>query len=183
MSHFTKLLSVLAFSLLFMLSPAAVGAQESTVLVTSSGQALDAFTIKTLLTRAKVANTYDPVATADQLAGIKTLVIAFGASIKGFGAAGITAETELARTSALIEAAKSAGIRIVGVHIGGMERRLGLSEQFVQLVSGAADALVVYQPGDEDGFFTRIAGERGIEITFVEQPMKAGEAVIGYLAP
>ena len=183
MTNFAKLLSAIAFSFALLLWPAAASAQDSTVLVTSSGQALDAFTVKTLLTRGKIPNTYDPVATVDQLAGMKTLVIAFGASIKGFGAAGITAETELARTQALIDAAKSSGIKIIGVHIGGTERRQGLSEQFVQLVAASADALVVYQPGDEDGFFTKTAADRGIELTLIEQPMKVGEAVTAYLAP
>ena len=60
------------------------------------------------------------------------MVIAVGASVKGFGAAGITAETEMTRTAALLDAAEAAGVKIVGVHIGGAERRQGLSEQFLR---------------------------------------------------
>lgn len=59
----------------------------------------------------------------------------FGASVKGFGAAGITVETELARTRAVLAAAQAAGTTVIGVHIGGAERRGCLSEQFIELVS------------------------------------------------
>src|SRR5690606_3920875 len=90
----------LAFAVSLMIAPAAAVAQDkAAVLVTSSGQALDAFTVKTLLTRAGVANDYDPHAKASDLEGRNAVVIAFGASVKGFGAAGITAETDMARTT------------------------------------------------------------------------------------
>lgn len=147
------------------------------VLVTSSGQALDAFAVQTLLTRAGVEVQYDPVATAEQLEGIGTVVIAMGASVKGFGAAGITAETELARTQALLDAAEAAGITVIGVHMGGEERRGGLSEQFINLVSGEADALVVWPMGNADGYFDSVAKERGIPMFTVDQPMKVGAAL------
>jgi hypothetical protein len=147
------------------------------VLVTSSGQALDAFAVQTMLTRAGVEVEYDAVATAEQLEGIGTLVIAMGASVKGFGAAGITAETELARTQELLDAAEEAGITVIGVHIGGEERRGGLSEQFIEVVSGEADALVVWPAGNADGFFDSVAEERDVPLITVEQPMQVGTAL------
>lgn len=152
------------------------------VLVTSSGQALDAFTAKTLLARAGVKNDYDPHAAASDLDGRKTLVMAFGASVKGFGAAGITAETEVVRTNDLLAAADAAGIKVIGVHIGGAERRQGLSEQFVQLVSGKAAALVVWKAGNEDGYFTQVAAERGIPLIVVDKLADAGVAIAGQIA-
>ncbi|MRX52015.1 hypothetical protein GI374_16680 [Paracoccus sp. S-4012] len=144
------------------------------VLVASSGQALDAFAVQTLLTRAGVEVQYDPVATAEKLEGIGTLVLAMGASVKGFGAAGITAETELARTQELLDAAEAAGITVIGVHIGGEERRGGLSEQFINLVSSEADALVVWPAGNADGYFDGVAEQRDIPLFTVDQPMQVG---------
>lgn len=148
------------------------------VLVTSSGQALDAFAVQTMLTRAGVENTYDNVATAEDLDGYGTVVIAMGASVKGFGAAGITAETEIGRTRALLDAAGEAGIPVIGIHIGGEERRGGLSEQFVDLVAGAADALIVSTAGNADGRFTDIAEERGVPLVVINQPMQVGTALL-----
>jgi Domain of unknown function (DUF6305) len=150
---------------------------EPPVLVTSSGQSLDAFTVKTLLGRAKIVNEYDQNASLQMLEGKKTLIIVAGASVKGFGAAGITAETELARTRALLERAKSKSITIVGVHIGGAERRGGASEQFVQAVAAVADRLVVAKEGDADGYFAIVAKERGIPMTLIERPAEVGTAL------
>jgi hypothetical protein len=135
---------------------------------------LDAFTVKTLLGRANVPHDYDPVATADKLTGRPAVIIAMGASVKGFGAAGITAQTELARTQAILDAAKANKIQVIGVHIGGAERRGGASEQFIQLVSGAADRLVIAKEGNQDGYFSKLAEERKIPITVIDQPLQVG---------
>lgn len=169
----------LAFAILALPLASGAVAQEAKpdVLVTSSGQALDAFTVKTLLTRAGIKNDYDPRVGVADLEGRKTLVVAFGASVKGFGAAGITAETEVARTNELLAAAGTSGIKVIGVHIGGAERRQGLSEQFVQLVSGKADRLVVWKAGNEDGYFTKVAEERGIPLVIVDKLAEAGPAI------
>ena len=150
---------------------------ELPLLVTSAGQALDAFTVKTLLGRAKLEHDYDPLAEADKLDGYRTVIVAFGASIKGFGAAGITAETELARTRALIEAAREHGITLIGVHIGGSERRDALSMQFAELVAPAVDLLVVWADGNQDGWFTQVAEREGIPLVLLDQPIAVGTAL------
>lgn len=160
---------------LAVLAAGPVMAQE--VLVTSSGQSLDAFTARTMLTRAGVENAYDPLAGVDQLDGKQALVIAVGASIKGFGAAGITADVELTRTQELIDTAKAEGIRIIGVHIGGTERRGGQSEQFIALIAENADALVVSQAGNEDGYFTTVGEQRGIPVEIIDLPAQVGTAL------
>ena len=168
-----------AFGLALLTSPIAgtTAAMAADVLVTSSGQALDAFTVKTLLGRAGIENDYDPVATKDSLEGHKTVIIAVGASVKGFGAAGITAETELARTKELLEAAEAADVKVIAVHIGGAERRQGLSEQFVQLVSNEADALVVWVKGNADGYFDKVAEERNVPLTVITKLPDVGAAI------
>jgi hypothetical protein len=156
---------------------------ELPVLVTSSGQSLDGFTVKTLLGRAKIPNEYDARAPVQMLEGKKTLIVVAGASVKGFGAAGITAETELARTRALLQQAKSKGITVIGVHIGGAERRGGASEQFVQAVADAADRLVVAKEGDADGYFAKTAKERGIPLSMLERPLEVGPTLAQQFAP
>lgn len=156
-------------------SAGAVSAAD--VLVTSSGQALDAFTVKTLLGRGGIENDYDPHATAEMAGAAKVVIIAVGASVKGFGAAGITTETELERTRQIIDAAQAADARIIGVHIGGEERRGGLSEQFIDLVSGAADALVVWAAGNEDGYFDRVAAERDVPVIVIGKLAELTDAI------
>jgi len=145
------------------------------VLVTSSGQSLDGFTAKTLLTRAGVANEYKALAKVPDLDKVKTLVIAFGASVKGFGAAGVTADTELARTRDLLAAARERKIRVIGMHIGGAERRTGLSKEIVELVAPASEWLIVWEDGNADGYFTKLAAEKKIPLTLIKQPLESGK--------
>ncbi len=147
---------------------------ELPVLVTSSGQSLAAFTVKTMMARAGVAHEYKPLATVDEVKKFKTLVIAFGASVKGFGAAGITAATEIARTQAILKAARDQKIGLIGVHIGGAEGREGLSKQFVELVAAAVDLLVVWDDGNADGYFTKTAQQAKIPLIVVRQPIEVG---------
>lgn len=150
---------------------------ELPVLVTSAGQSLDAFTVKTLLTRAGVANDYKALAKSGDLGQAKSLVIAFGASVKGFGSAGVTADTEMARTKELLAAAAERKIKVIGVHVGGSERRTGLSKQFVELVAPASAWLVVWEDGNADGFFTKLAETKKIPLTLIKQPMETGKVL------
>jgi hypothetical protein len=166
-------------------TPAAAQAEkklQQPILVTSSGQALDAFTVKTLLGRAGITTTYDAKATESAVAGVKTVVIAVGASNKGFGKAGITAETELARTKAILETAKAKGVAIVCVHIGGAERRKGLSVQFIELVCPQSDLIVASKDGNEDGYFTGLSKSKSIPFTEIQQSLEVGKALASLVA-
>lgn len=174
------LLSVLACAFLVstLQAPAQTGKKfGKPVLVTSSGQALDAFTVKTLLGRAGITANYDPKATASALDGVKTVIIAVGVSNKGFGQAGITAETELARTKAILEAAKAKGIGIVCVHIGGAERRKGLSVQFIELVAPASNQILVTRDGNTDSYFDNVAKSSEIPLLVIDQSLEVGKAL------
>lgn len=155
---------------------------QQPVLVTSSGQALDAFTVKTLLARAGVSAAYDPKATDSALAGAKSVIIAVGASTKGFGQAGITAETELARTKAILDAAKAKGVAVICVHIGGAERRKGLSVQFVELVCPSSNYIVVSKDGNADDYFTELSKSKGIPLTVIEQSLEVGKTLASLIA-
>jgi hypothetical protein len=150
---------------------------ELPVLVTSSGQSLDGFTAKTLLTRAGIANEYKALAKVPDLDKVKTLVIAFGASVKGFGSAGVTAASEIERTKELLAAAGQKKIRVIGMHIGGAERRTGLSKEIVELVAPASEWLIVWEDGNGDGYFTKLAADRKIPLTLIKQPMESGKVL------
>jgi hypothetical protein len=125
---------------------------------------------------------YDPKVSAAALGDAKTVIIAVGASNKGFGQAGITAETEVARTKAILEAAKANGIAVICVHIGGAERRKGLSVQFVELVAPAADYLVVSQDGNADGYFSELSKRTGMPLTVIERSLDVGKTLASLIA-
>jgi hypothetical protein len=138
------------------------------VLVTSIGQSLDAFQVQLAVRRAGIAFQYDPRAEADKLAEVKTVFLAVGASLKGFGDAGITIKDELARTGKLLDAAKSSGTTIVVLHMGGEERRDVLSNQLIELTAPRAHQLIIREDSDADGMFAGIAKAGNIPLTVID---------------
>jgi hypothetical protein len=138
------------------------------VLVTSIGQSLDAFQVQLAVRRAGIAFQYDPRAEADKLAEVKTVFLAVGASLKGFGDAGITIKDELARTGKLLDAAKNNGTTIVVLHMGGEERRDVLSNQLIELTAPRAHQLIIREDSDADGMFAGIAKAGNIPLTVID---------------
>lgn len=135
---------------------------QGPVLVTSLGQSLDAFQVQLMLGRTDVPFEYEQLAGVEMLEDKNTVFLVVGASIKGFGEAGISIEDELARTKSLINTAKENGIFIVVLHPGGQERRDDLSDQLIAVAAPSADLLLVREDSDEDGMFTNIAAEHEI---------------------
>jgi predicted nuclease of predicted toxin-antitoxin system len=122
--------------------------------------------------RIGVAFKYDARAGTDQLEDVKTVFLAVGASLKGFGDAGITIKDELARANQLLDAAKSRGIFIVALHMGGEERRDALSDQLINLTAPRAQYLIIRQDSDADGLFAGIAKANNIPLVVIENVQK-----------
>ena len=146
------------------------GMLEGPVILTSVGQSADVDIVNTLCTKAGIDLEKNNGITADDLpADCKTLILAVGGSSKGLGAAGIDADQELARTSALLEKAKSQGTKIVAMHTGGSARRGTLSDSFIVPAFEAADIGVVVAEGDQDGLMQGILAKNGASGAVVGQ--------------
>lgn len=141
---------------------------EQPVLLTSVGQSADVEMVKTMLTKSDIGVTMNATATEADLTDIKTLVLAVGGSSKGLGAAGIDADQELERVSALIDAADEAGITIIAVHIGGEARRGELSDKFIEPSFAKADYAIVVAAGDKDGLMSGLASKSKIPMDIVD---------------
>lgn len=159
---------------------------EFPVLLVDSGQGNNARLLQALMRRARV----DPdkfelneMATADDLDGFNTLIIGVGASSKGLGAAGINTAQEVERTESIIAAAKERGMKVVGVHMGGDARRGELSDRFNALVYRHSDVFILWDGGNEDGFFTRLAAQHGeVVLRIVEQKTAVGDEMMKLFA-
>jgi hypothetical protein len=148
---------------------------DKPALLTSIGQSADLEMVKVLLTRAKITFTTDAVIKAAGLTNsIKTLVLVVGGSSKGLGAAGISADDEMARSKALIKRARELGMKIIAVHVGGEARRGSLSDAFIELCIPAADYAIVVADADKDGLFTRLATGAKIALAKVDKISGAG---------
>ena len=152
------------------------------VLVTSLGQSLDAFQIQLVVRRAGIPFKYDAHAGVDQLEDAKTLFVALGASLKGFGDAGITIKDELSRAGQLLDAAKSRGLFIVGLHMGGPDRRDALSDQLISLAAPRAQLLIIREDSDADGLFAGIAKAGNIPVITIDNVLNLKQPVADLFA-
>ncbi len=151
------------------------------VLVTSCGQSPGPVRIKAIFKRMKLEpspETYMIVdqATAEDLRIVKetgspykTIIIVMGSSLKAMGAAGISIDDEIDRTSKLIAEARRQKITIIGAHIEGMARRAqgaavgdNTDELSIDAVGPNSDLLIITKDGNTDGRFTIISKDKGI---------------------
>jgi hypothetical protein len=139
------------------------------VLITCFGQNPDGNFVNLLSRRSNIENTYltaIPVREANWNQ-YKTLIAVIGGSGKGLGSAGLNVTTEIQRCEQLIESARRARVPVIGMHIGGEDRRGPNSEPFLSL-AGKVDYLIVKSNGNADGYFTRLAAANNIPLYTVE---------------
>jgi len=161
---------------------------ELPILITSCGQSPGATMLKVIISRLKLqhepevyelnalASAEDLIAQKEKGDPFKTLIIVMGASLKGMGAAGISIDDELARTSELIEEARNQGLILIGAHIEGIKRRAqgadvgdNTDELSIDAVAPFVDLLIINIEGNEDNRFTNIAEENNIPMIEVEK--------------
>lgn len=138
--------------------------------LTAIGQSADFEMVKVLLTRNKIPFKAEALVKAENLdASSPTLILVVGASSKGLGAAGISAEAELVRTKALLKRAKELKMSVITVHVGGAARRGALSDSFIEPCMASSDYAIVVESGNQDGLFTKLAAKANIAVTSVER--------------
>ena len=147
---------------------AAVPKAQLPGVITSLGQSPDGYTLSTLAKRSKITLDYSSLLAPKDVAKYRTLLISVGASLKGFGSAGVNLDTEISRGKELIKTAKEKKIFIVVVHTGGEGRRESMSNMLLDAVAGQADYLIVLEAGNGDGYFTKLSNEKKIPLTLVK---------------
>ena len=151
------------------LTEISAGMCSTPAILTSIGQSADVDIANTLCTKAGIEVTMNKNITAADLPDdCKTLILAVGGSSKGLGAAGIDADQELARTDALISAAKEKGIIVLALHTGGSARRGTLSDSFITPAFQGCDAAIVVSEGDSDGLMSGILSGNGTPAIYVD---------------
>jgi hypothetical protein len=152
---------------------------DAPAMVTSIGQSLDAFSVQLAVKRAGVEPEYDAhMHPEDVTAGdAKTIFLAVGASVKGFGEAGISIEQEIARTTKIIDAAKAKKMKVVMIHLGGKDRRDDLSDQLIKLVAPRSDVIIVVPGSDDDMLIKNIADKGGIPYRLTNSAITLAEDI------
>ena len=136
-------------------------------IMTTCGQSTGSVMLHMVATQAGLTSTDDHSLTADtfEAGDAKTLVVTTGTSGKGMGAAGTDVNAEIERCTALVEAAKAAGLTIVCAHVEGMSRRTDNADQAsIDAIMPLADVIMVVEDSDSDGLFSDYAAENNIPI-------------------
>lgn len=164
---------------------------EQPVLLTSCGQSPGPLKIKVFFGRLNIDYVYNLQATAGDIIAkkkdgkpFKSLIIVTGASLKGMGAAKVSIDEELDRTKKLMAEARKQGMKIVGSHVEGMERRAqgaapgdNSDELSIDAVCPQSDLLVVRKDGDEDKRFTAISTSKKIPLILFEKNMELSDVL------
>ena len=145
---------------------------ETPIAITPPGQAPEIAIIALLAGRIDLEMKKDNFLQVEGLADIKTLIIVIGGSGKGLGSAGVDLQDEVKRANQLIAACKEKGIKIIGMHLGGEDRRGANSQVMIDLVTPQCDYVVVRSDGNKDGLFTKICTEKKIPLTEVEKTLE-----------
>ena len=144
--------TILVSILFAVLSNAALAAD---VVLTPFGQSPDAMMVKVVLKKLGVESRLEKTLQVDGLQDEKVLITVVAGSSKGLGEAGIDKDAEIARMKDVAKAAKSKGMKVLVMHIGGKGRRGTLTDIFIIEAVPLADKLIVVEGGDYDGLFTK----------------------------
>ena len=136
--------------------------------ITSLGQSPDAFTVNVLAKRAKLTIDYNSLLPAKDVSNYKTLFMTVGASLKGFGSAGVNLDTEIKRGEEIIKAARQNKVFLVIAHTGGEGRREQMSNKLLDKVADQGDYLIVLEGGNKDGYFTEVAKKSDIPLKIIK---------------
>jgi hypothetical protein len=146
---------------------------EQPALITSAGQSAEVQLASVLAKRAEIDFVLKKAAGPEDLAGMKTLVLSLGASLKGLGAAGLDVAQEKDRVGRLMEAARSRNIPVLCLHLGGEARRGQLSDEFVTAFLPGTSLALVVESGNQDGLFTKLCAEHDIPLIEVDRAVNA----------
>lgn len=141
---------------------------DEPVLLTPFGQSQDANFVNLMMKKNEVDYNLTVTAETGDWAKYKTMIVVLGGSGKGLGAAGLDVPGEVARCKALLEKAKENGLFVLGLHIGGPDRRGPNSQPFLDF-AGEADFMIVRSDGNADGYFTRLCEEKKVPLYGIEK--------------
>ncbi|OGD18539.1 MAG: hypothetical protein A2W03_05225 [Candidatus Aminicenantes bacterium RBG_16_63_16] len=158
-------------------SPQGTARFEQPLLITSAGQNAEVQIAAVLAKRAGLNYTLSKLAEPKDLAGMKTLVLVLGASLKGLGAAGLDMDKEDKRVDALIAEAEKNEIPVLCLHLGGEGRRGEQTDDLMAKILPQARMAIVVKSGNADGFFTKICQANKIPLVEVEKTADAQAAL------
>lgn len=149
-------------------------------LMTTCGQSTGSVMFHMVAVQAGLTSTDEHQLLESDLATVatdaKTLVVTTGTSGKGMGAAGTDVDDEIARCTAVVNAAKAKGMTIVAAHVEGMSRRTDANDQAsIDAMLPLADVIVCVEDSNSDNYFSDYASANNIPIIIVPDSLGLAE--------
>ena len=167
--RFMFFVAVLMFCAIILHANPPLPKAQGPVYTTSFGQSPDSNFVNVLSRRVKLANTHRTIGNPEgaEWNAAKTFIAVMGGSSKGLGSAGLGVQDEMKRCDSFIKAARAQKKFIIGMHIGGEDRRGPTSRDFIPY-AGDVDFMIVRDEGNKDGYFTKLCGSKGIPLYIIE---------------
>jgi hypothetical protein len=147
---------------------------QQPVISVAPGLAPESEMLRILARRVNLTLDTRPTASADELDDkpYKTMIVILGASGKGLGSAGVSLDDEIDRAKKLIAQARKLGMTLIGLHIGGEDRRGPNTERMLPLVVPEMNLVIVRSDGNQDGVFTKLTAAKKIPLTSIDKTME-----------
>ena len=167
--RFIGVVAVLLFCTSALTANPALPKAEAPVYTTSFGQSQDSNFVNVLSRRVGLSNVHKGIGNPEgaDWTSAKTLIAVIGGSMKGLGSAGVSAQAEVKRCSDFIASARAQKKYIIGMHIGGEDRRGPTSQDFIPFAADV-DYMIVRSEGNKDGYFTKLCAEKNIPLYIIE---------------
>lgn len=141
---------------------------EETVLITSAGQSTDTYVIKDMANELLIHNYFMPKANSNDMSKVNSVIIVFGYSKTGSFQYENFLEEESKRLFELIATAKEKQLPLIGVFIGGKQRRNDETDALLHAFLQDMDYIIGTESGNHDGLLFDLASEKDIPITLVK---------------
>lgn len=110
--------------------------------------------------------------TAAEVESGSVVLLVTGSSSKGLGSAGTDVAKEITRAQAFADKAAAGDITLIVFHVGGASRRGTSTDPVLEVACPGANLLLVVETGNEDGYFTNVAGEYNIPLYLYSKTSK-----------
>lgn len=147
------------------------------VALTSIGQSAEVQLINIILKKLEIEHFFSRFLEPSSIVEEKTLIISIGGSIKGLSSMGLNTEDEKKRAKELVNYCKEKDIKIIGVHLGGKQRRGDSSDEYLNIVIPHCEYLIVMNNSNYDNFFTKFAKNNNKQLKIIYK-LKETEKVI-----
>ncbi len=146
------------------------------VLITSAGQATDAYVVKDIANRLKLDNYFSPLATTGQLKNMESMILVVGYSQVGLAFNELSFDDELERVENILETAEEKKLTIISIYLRGDQLFGDENQKLLKLVSKRSNYVIMVNDSFDQEFAEVWMGDS--QLTVVESLDELSEPIV-----